>query len=58
MIALRRTTAEDADWIEALVGDEETEPFLSASRAFDRDAILAEIERSEREPGRFGRFVV
>jgi RimJ/RimL family protein N-acetyltransferase len=58
VIELRRAAAEDADWIAELVGGAETEPFLSASRAFGRDEILAEIERSQREPERFGRFVV
>jgi RimJ/RimL family protein N-acetyltransferase len=57
-VTIRRATVEDADWIAALVGDAETEPFLSGRGAFDRDAILAEIEHSQREPERFGRFVV
>ncbi|HVU79097.1 MAG TPA: GNAT family protein [Gaiellaceae bacterium] len=58
MIELRRARPDDADWLAALLSGEETEPFLSPNRAFDREAALAEIERSEREPGSFGRFVI
>jgi RimJ/RimL family protein N-acetyltransferase len=57
-VAIRRATSDDADWLVELFNDEETEPFLGGNRAFDRDRILAEIERSQREPERFGRFVV
>jgi RimJ/RimL family protein N-acetyltransferase len=34
------------------------QPYLAAVRAQDRDAVLAEIERSERDPAEFGVFVV
>jgi RimJ/RimL family protein N-acetyltransferase len=57
-VAIRRATPADVDWIVELVNAEETEPYLSAGRAFDRDGIAADVERSEREPERFGRFVV
>ncbi|HEX3805733.1 MAG TPA: GNAT family protein [Gaiellaceae bacterium] len=58
MISLRRARPDDADFLVELLTDEETEPFLSGSRAFSRDGILAEIDRSEREPERFGRLIV
>jgi RimJ/RimL family protein N-acetyltransferase len=58
MIELRRARPDDADWLAELLSGEETEPFLSPNRAFDREAALAEIERSEREPESFGRFVI
>jgi RimJ/RimL family protein N-acetyltransferase len=58
MIGLRRARPDDADWLAELLSGEETEPFLSPNRAFDREAALAEIERSEREPESFGRFVI
>jgi len=58
VVSLRRARRDDADWLAELLGGEDTEPFLSASRAFDRETVLAEIERSEREPETFGRFVV
>jgi N-acetylglutamate synthase-like GNAT family acetyltransferase len=58
MISLRRARPDDADWLAGLLNGEETEPFLGGGRAFDRDGILAEIERSEREPERFGRLII
>jgi putative acetyltransferase len=57
-VAIRRATADDVDWLVALLNGEETEPFLGGGRALDRDGIAAEVQRSEREPERFGRFVV
>ena len=57
-VSLRRARADDVDWLCGLLNGEETEPFLSAAHAFDRDAVAAEVERSEREPDRFGRFVI
>ena len=58
MVSLRRAQPDDADFLVELMTGEETEPFLGGGRAFDRGGILAEIERSQREPERFGRFVV
>jgi RimJ/RimL family protein N-acetyltransferase len=57
-VAIRRADAEDVDWLVDLLNGEETEPFLGAGRASDRNGIASEIERSAREPKRFGRFVV
>jgi aminoglycoside 6'-N-acetyltransferase len=57
-VAIRRATAGDVDWIVELLNGEETEPYLGGGRAFDRDGIAAEVERSDREPERFGRLVV
>ena len=57
-VAIRRATADDVDWLVELLNGEETEPYLSGARAFDRDAIASDVERSEGEPSRFGRFVV
>ncbi len=55
---LRRATPADADFLAGLVTHEDVEPFLAAVRPKDRDAVLAEIERSEREPEHFGVFVI
>ena len=55
---LRRAAWEDADFLVELLTHEEVEPYLAAVRAKDRDAILDEIERSEREPEDFGLFVI
>ncbi len=58
MIDVRRATADDVDWLCALYDDAEVEPFLGGGRAKDRDAVAAEIERSQREPERFGRLIL
>lgn len=58
MIALRRATPDDVDWLVDLLNHEDTEPFLSGRRALDTDSIRAEVERSEREPQRFGRLII
>jgi putative acetyltransferase len=57
-VAIRRATADDVDWLVSLLNGEETEPFLGGGRAFDREGLAAEVERSQREPERFGRLVV
>jgi putative acetyltransferase len=57
-VAIRRATSDDVDWLVELLNGEETEPYLSGARAFDRDGIAADVERSDREPRRFGRLIV
>jgi RimJ/RimL family protein N-acetyltransferase len=57
-VSIRRARPDDADFLVALVTHEDVEPFLAAVRAKGRDELLAEIERSEREPDSFGLFVV
>jgi RimJ/RimL family protein N-acetyltransferase len=57
-VTLRRARADDADFLLELVTDDETRPFLGPRTPGDRAAVLAEIERSEREPAGFGRFVI
>jgi RimJ/RimL family protein N-acetyltransferase len=58
VISLRRAAPDDVDWLVALLNDEDTEPFLGGGRAFDHDGIAAEVERSRREPEKFGRLIV
>ena len=58
MITLRRAGPADVDWLLALLQDEDTEPFLGGQRALDTESIRAEVERSEREPERFGRLII
>ena len=55
---LRRATAADLDFMAALASHEDVEPFMAAISARDRDALREEVERSEREPEHYGRFVV
>jgi RimJ/RimL family protein N-acetyltransferase len=58
MIEIRRAGPEDADFLVELYAHEEVEPFLAAVRPKDREAVVAEIERSEAEPEHYGVFVV
>ena len=58
MISFRRARPDDVDFLLALVTHEEVRPFLGGRAAFDREALLAEIVRSEHDPGCFGRFVI
>lgn len=57
-VSLRRATLDDVEWLCELLNGEETEPFLSAARSYDRPGIAAEVERSQSEPRRYGRFVI
>jgi RimJ/RimL family protein N-acetyltransferase len=55
---VRRARPADADFLVALAADDDVRPFLGPRAALDRESVLAEIERSEREPETFGRFVI
>lgn len=55
---MRRATADDVDWLWSLYGDAEVEPFLGSGHGTDREAIVEEVERSQREPKRFGRLIL
>jgi RimJ/RimL family protein N-acetyltransferase len=57
-VAIRRATAADVEFLVELTTHEDVDPYLSARRATTREELLEEIERSEREPQEFGRFVV
>jgi putative acetyltransferase len=57
VITLRRARPDDADFLFALVTDEETRPFLGRP-AESRAEVLEEIERFEREPETGGWFVI
>ena len=57
-VRIRRAEPGDLDFLVELVTHEEVEPYLAAVRPRDRDGLLDEIERSQREPDEFGRFVV
>jgi RimJ/RimL family protein N-acetyltransferase len=58
IVSIRRAQPDDVDFLVELVTHEDVEPFLAAIRAKGRDAILAEIERSETDPEAFGVFVI
>jgi len=55
---IRRAEPRDLDFLVELANDDDVEPFLSARRARSPEDLLEEIERSQREPWWFGRFVV
>jgi RimJ/RimL family protein N-acetyltransferase len=57
-IAIRRARPDDVDFLVELTTHEDVDPYLAARRATTREELLEEIERSEREPQEFGRFVV
>ena len=57
-VRLRRAEPADVDFILSLATHEDVEPYLAARGARDRDAVLAEVERSQREPEAFGRMIV
>lgn len=57
-ITVRRAEARDLDFLLEVVLDGDVRPFLGVRTADDRAAVLEEIERSQREPESFGRFVI
>ncbi len=58
MIELRRAEPADVEFLVELANHEEVEPFMAGGRERTREAIAAEVERSAREPERFGRMVI
>ena len=57
-VSIRRARPDDADFLVELMTHDEVDPYLSARRSTTREEILEEIERSETEPERYGRFIV
>jgi RimJ/RimL family protein N-acetyltransferase len=57
-LGIRRANEEDVDFLVGLLNDEEVQPFLAASRARDREAMLEEIRASETTPEERGVFVI
>jgi RimJ/RimL family protein N-acetyltransferase len=57
-VRIRRATGDDVDFLLDLVNHEDVDPFMAAVRPRDREGLLAEIERSKREPLESGRFVI
>lgn len=58
MIELRRAAPGDADWLVELYSTGDIDAALSPRQARDRDSLLAEIERSNAEPGAFGLIII
>ena len=57
-VEIRRALPEDVDFLIELMTDDDVEPYMAVVRPRDREGMLAEIERSQAEPGEFGRFVI
>ena len=57
-VSLRRARPGDVDFLIGLVSDPEVEPFLGAQAPRDRERLLEQVARSEREPDAYGRFVI
>ena len=58
MISIRRAHSDDLDFLVELVNHEDVQPFLGGRAARDRNAVAAEIERSQGDPTSYGRFVI
>lgn len=56
-VSIRRARPDDLEFLLELVSDEEVAPYL-ARRGSEPETIERELERSEREPDAFGRFVI
>ena len=57
-VELRRAKPPDAGFLLELLADGDVRPFMGPRSATTRDEVLEEIERSQAEPERFGRFVI
>lgn len=57
-LRLRRATAEDVDFVVELLNDDETSPFLAASRARDRRGVEDDVRASGETPTESGLFVI
>ena len=56
-VELRRASRSDAAFLLELVTDEDTQPFLGGPGGTTIDDVLADVERSEREPEAYGWLV-
>ena len=56
-VRLRRAEPTDAEFLFALVSDDDTRPFLGGRTGDSIEDVQAEIERSQREPEAFGWLV-
>lgn len=57
-VRLRRATAEDVDFVVGLLNDDETSPFLAASRTRDREGVEDDVRASGETPAESGVFVI
>jgi RimJ/RimL family protein N-acetyltransferase len=57
-VRVRRAVRDDLDFVLDVLTHEDVQPYLAAGAAFHEEALLSELERQEREPAAFGRFVI
>ena len=57
-VELRPARPDDVDFLVELANHEQVEPFMGGRQPRDRASLAAEIDRSLREPERFGRLVI
>ena len=57
-VTIRRAVPDDVDFLVELVADDDVRPFLGPRAGLDRESLAAEVDRSQREPEQFGRFVI
>ena len=57
-VTLRRATSADVPYLVQLFADDDVAPFLAAVRPSTEDEVVAEVERSEREPEAYGVLIV
>jgi RimJ/RimL family protein N-acetyltransferase len=58
VISIRRAQSDDLDFLVELVNHVDVQPFLGGRAPRDRNAVAAEIERSQGDPTSYGRFVI
>ncbi len=49
-VTIRRATAADVEFVVSLYADEDVRPWLAAIGPYDRESVLADLERFERDP--------
>lgn len=57
-VRLRPAAAADVDFLLALAGHDEVEPYLAPYRATDREGLLERVERAAAVPHEHGQYVI
>jgi RimJ/RimL family protein N-acetyltransferase len=56
-VSIRRACADDLDFLHGLTNHEDVDPYLAARRDRSREALAEQLERTARDPDRFGWIV-
>jgi steroid delta-isomerase len=57
-VSIRRATRDDLDFLVGIFAHDDVRPFLAGAAVFDHETLRADLERQDREPDAFGRFLV